>query len=278
MNQRGWKHFGTRSLPKNTYYQKERAESKEYVGRTWPARVIASVFGVIAVALTLLYNPFFSLQTVSINGVHSVPPETIRTRVAETLNGRRWYIVPRNNIFFLDRGAIRSAIQEFLIPESIAITPEWGNILSIQINEFPVVLYWKEGNNRYSINQHGFITEQIPNSYIVPLGSVIVEDAGRTMTIGGQVMDVQQVRWVLDSAKLLKDQFHLQPVSVVVSRTVPDIVEIRLEYITLTMTYNDTPQAQISRLKVLVDTKPALLTDKARHTIDLRFGEKVYYH
>jgi len=279
MNQRGWKHFGTKSLPQNTYHSKERAITQKHVDRSWKARLLAGIFVSVGAMLTLLYHPFFSIQTVMIEGVESIPSATIKTVVERTLHGKQLSIIPRNNIFFLERSAIRAAVEEFLIPETITITPQWGKVLSIRITEYPIVVYWKEGSNKYSMNEKGFITEQIPNTYSIPKeGVIIIEDAARTVRIGSQILNSEQVVWLLRVTKLLKDQLNILPVAVIVSQTHSEIVQMRLERLDLTLTFNDTPEAQILRLKVLTDSKPALLTDTTRHTIDLRFGEKVYYH
>ncbi len=278
MNQRGWKHFGVKTLPENTYYKAERDTTVEHADRSKKARILAVMFTVLAVTLTLIYHPFFSIQTISITGVSSIPVETIREAVEQTLVGNQWHVIPKNNIFFVNHTHINQAIEHYIIPKSTTITPEWGKILSVQIVEYPVVLYWKQGNERYSINERGVITEQIPKTYTIRTDAVVIEDAGRTITIGSPIITNQQIQWLLNTSKLLRDQLQFVPKSVIVSNTHPDIVEIYFDHLKLILTFDDTPQAQISRFKVLVDSKPTLMTDTVRHSIDLRFGEKVYYH
>jgi len=280
MDQRGWKHYGTRSLPENTYYRQERQDTKDQTQRSTLAHALIGVFTLVGLMISVLYNPFFFIKTVRVTGVESLPPEVIEKNISTQLEGYRFGVVPRKNIFFIDRKKIEDSVKQFLIPQELSITAQWGNVLEVKIHEYPIVLYWRDGGTIYSMNELGYITEQIPNTHSISQGGVIVEDSGRSVSIGKQILHPNQVQWLLAISEAVKQHIQIPIAKIIVSQTHPAIVDLTLnDTIDVVATIDDPPEPQILRLKALMDTKPSLMpaNQKQRHTIDLRFGEKIYY-
>ena len=280
MDQRGWKHYGTRSLPENTYYRQARQETQQHSQRSTFAHALIGVFALSGLVISVLYNPFFFIKAVRVTGVESLPPEIIEKNISAQLEGYRFGVVPRKNIFFIDRKKIEGGVKQFVIPEELTITAQWGNVLEVKIHEYPIVVYWRDGGTIYSMNELGYITEQIPNTHTVSQGSVTVEDSGRAVGIGKQILNPNQVQWLLAISEAVKRHIQIPITKIVVSQTHPSIVDLTLNNtIDVVATVDDPPEPQILRLKALMDSKPSFIpaNQKQRHTIDLRFGEKIYY-
>lgn len=280
MDQRGWKHFGARSLPENIYYRQERQQTHEHSLRSTFARVLVGFFVISGLIISVLYNPLFFVKTVRVEGVTSLPSEMLEKNIFTQLEGNRFGVVPKKNIFFIERKKIEEKIKEFVIPKELLITAEWGNVLEVKIQEYPIVLYWRESATMYSMNELGYITEQIPNTHKISPESITVEDSARSVGIGKQILTANQVRWLLNASGAIKKHIQMPITKIIVSQTHPSIVNLTLNgTIDIVATIDDSPEPQILRFKALRDSKPSLIpaNQKQRHTIDLRFGEKIYY-
>ena len=171
--------------------------------------------------------------------------------------------------------AIEKALDQVIVTKKLTLHPEWGGRLRIHVEEYPTVFLWKQRDQYFAINRHGTITEQIPNDTALQSQVTILEDLGRTISVGQSIFNETQRNWFIDLFTQIDDILHQYAKSAVLSSTSAQIVQILIQRATVTFTTEEPAQPQILRLKVLIDSKPSLLTEP--RAIDLRFGEKIYY-
>lgn len=113
-----------RTLPKGTL--KERRKQKRSAARYV---FFGLLIAIIAVAITLLWQPFLRIQEVSARGPGA---ETVSSIARSQLNGTYFFILPRNSVFLIPGEDIRAAVLD-AHPEIAALSISRTSFTSLQI-------------------------------------------------------------------------------------------------------------------------------------------------
>ncbi len=273
MKHRGWKHFGSERVVENPYYHDIRSAVAQQSVRQRVAGYLLGGFGTITLMLIIFFHPILRIRSLSVSGAQRSFIPQVQQSVETILSKKQWGIVPNNHYFFYPKTEIEQAIQTIVYAQDINVSPQWGGILSIQITPYPITLYWHSQGQYYTVNKLGIITEQIPK---IEQASVIVEDIGRAVAIGKQIISADQVDWILGLVGGLNTSMSVQPDRLILSTTDPTIVQMNLYELQITFDMQQPVGPQILRFKVFLDSKPQSFRQE-RHFIDLRFKEKIYY-
>ncbi len=274
MMRRGWKHYGQSAVSKNPYFSEINDRVAAQYSRTRYAQWLGGSFIVVGLMLGLFLHPAFRISTVSIRGIDPVFIPEIQKSIEQILNSHQYTIIPNNHYLFYPSTIIHNTIAQVIYAKQILINPQWGRVLAIDITPYPMVLFWKSGDALYAINHQGIITEQIPKIEQLT-DAIIIEDSAREVRIGQSIMSSQIVEWITQADSIVHAQLNQNIQYVFLSLNHPQIVQIQLKQLSLTFDINDPVEAQILRLKIFLGSKPSILNEK--HSIDLRFKEKIYY-
>ncbi|MEK7125846.1 MAG: hypothetical protein AAB880_02905 [Patescibacteria group bacterium] len=82
-----------------------------------------------------IYSPQFTVRTVNINGLETIPRAEIDSIVSGYLNSRRGYILPNRNILSFSKQGLEKVISQKYILDSIAIDRSLPWTLNIDVKE-----------------------------------------------------------------------------------------------------------------------------------------------
>jgi len=272
---RGWKHYGAGSVSKNPYYAEINDRIAVQSSRVQLAKWLGGFFLILGFGGIVFFHPTLRIRAVQITGVETVFVPQIQEAVTNILQQYRLKIFPNNHYLFYPEALLRNTIIQTIYAENISIKPQWGGVLAIDIQSYPTALFWKVGDTYYAINHQGFITEQIPKIDTIQ-DAVIIEDSGRSPQIGTLITTTEVVNWVLEANTAIKTHLNQSIQGVYLSLNHPEIVQIQIKQLLITLNREDPAEAQILRLKIFLGSKPPIMIDE-KHTIDLRFKEKIYY-
>lgn len=108
----------------------------------------------------LLYNPYFLIKNVSIDGQGRVSADSIRSVIDNELNRKVWFIFKGANLFLFDQKRVEHALNEKYALDTLAIDKKFPNKLEVYFDEKDYVLIWREGESLHYAGANGeLITE-----------------------------------------------------------------------------------------------------------------------
>ncbi len=275
MMRRGWKHYGPAAVSKNPYFSEMNDRITKQTNRVRFAQWLLGIFGVLGVGGVIMLHPALRMHTITITGVDAVFVPQIESSVSQILQQHRFKLLPNNHYLFYPEALLQNSIAQTIYAEHITIRPQWGGILTIAIQAYPTALFWKAGDRYFAINHQGIITEQIPK-ISNPNEAVVIEDSARETHVGQSIIESKTVDWLILANTVIKNDLNQIIDRVYLSLNHPEIIQIQMKQLVVTLNSQDDVEAQILRLKIFLGSKPSIVDEK--HTIDLRFKEKIYYH
>jgi cell division septal protein FtsQ len=281
--------FGNYSRKKNLPidYHKKKLENPFYKRR---GKIIsfANIKGkliVFSVALILLFifwfifiSHFWVITKISISGIDQISNDKVSRLLAEQMRAGNFILFPQGNLLFFNETKFREILQKEYHFQSINLKKEWPNGLVINIINKPISCIWNEGDKYYYADTDGYAVQEISPLDLKENKYPLISNSSLLKIYNGRIgIDPSY----LDFAALLFEKFPKVMPEITIDRfNVNDDVDT-IKLVTtggLTVLFNtkDNTDKQLNNLLILKNQK--LKDDfKKQKTIDLRFGDKIYY-
>lgn len=252
------------------YYAEKTRRWRNHVGLV-VLLVVFSFWG-----YTLLFTPFFNVQSIVIDGLSRIPQDEIQQRLNNFLQSAEWGIVPRNNIFIVQKKRLKNLFQWDARIAALDVQKNYTNrSLSVTIKERVPEYIAILSDKAFAIDKDGvaLIALSLPPPKTLPS---ITDLRPNDTTLGQKVFRGNELS--------LFDFFRNQTPHLI-QFTDARVGEPSIDALTLTieegwalyLSLADRPEVQFERLKVLLATKIKPERRKKLQYIDLRFGERTYY-
>src|SRR3989344_9673542 len=116
------------------------------------------IFGVAsAIATFLFYIPSLRVSNINIFGLNAGGEKKLRAEIFGVLEGRKWFIIPRDHMFFLPKENVENILSEEYTFSNFAVKKEFPSALSISITERRTWAIWcsENGNSCLLLDEGG---------------------------------------------------------------------------------------------------------------------------
>lgn len=109
----------------------------------------------------LTYHPFFKISKITIDGIERLPKEEVVQSVQGLLSYNKYFILPANNYFLIDKKEIENLLKKRFPLNKVKVLKNFPDNLSINIEERLSTIIYNDGNMYYFMGQTGKIIETI---------------------------------------------------------------------------------------------------------------------
>ncbi|HTW96356.1 MAG TPA: cell division protein FtsQ/DivIB [Candidatus Methylomirabilis sp.] len=239
---------------------------------------LAAVIILALAAWFFIYAPFWQINKIIITGADAITTAEINQIASTQTNSREFLILPQNNLLLFNEKKFRFTVKNEFRLQKISIVKKWPSTLAIDIVEKPLTVIWEENNIYYYIDSDGYVTGQAD--------SMAIKNEAVPLLIN------QSEKKILNS-RIQADQIYLTAAAAIYIKFPQRFIDMNIESFSITDEMNTLkmqitagPQIifdptgdidqQLDRLYVL---KTQMLKDgfNLKKSIDLRFGDKIYY-
>lgn len=125
------------------------------------AVVVCCVACFCGVAGLFLYHPFFTVKEISVSGATRTSPEEIQETASAVLAGRRFFIIPASNIFFVHKDEIADILMNKYDLQSVDVVVSMPGEVSLRIVEKITSVIYDDGVSYQLIGNDGTVIEPI---------------------------------------------------------------------------------------------------------------------
>lgn len=257
---------------------------------------IAAIF--ILLGYFLFFSSFFTINKIAVTGNKNILAPTITDTVQQTLNKKKYFILPRTNIFILDIQDVVKVLNGQFLLDNIKVEKKYPFELSIAIKEkisrFVLGIEYSE-DVKTTTTSTSVILRKYVKSYLVDRDGLItgnfidsadaaadyprvVDTNSRAINIGDYVLDKQKIEQILYLYDKINQKTELAVKELQIDSSIPEqtVVVADKRGFTVKFELNDKIDRQIQSLTLLWSSKLKNAINNLEY-IDLRFGEKIYY-
>lgn len=184
---------------------------------------------VVAVFYVMIFSAFVQNDKIEINGTNELQKDIVVENVRSYLAEKEMGFLPKSSFFLLSQNKLEQEIlKRFRKIRVASVKKTFPNQLRIEIEEYKALLIWCSGEKCFLIDEHGiayenadFSSRQIQENRLIK----IIEDDGKLLEIGMQVMDEKTVEYYADLRESFprKTGLNLQDEMHVNSRLAEDV-------------------------------------------------------
>jgi hypothetical protein len=206
-----------------------------------------------------------------------ISSESISEQVRGIIEGKYFYIIPKNNAFFLPRNTIKTVLKnKNPALESSEINLKGLNQINITIQEYePEILVANASNKKYFVNKEGIIFMEEPLIY--SYGDLVILNTDlENIELRSQALNSEFLGNLKNFINSLK---NIDVIVLSVKNVEENIFNLKTQKgFSLRITSADDLNVSFENLKTVLLNKVIDETDlTATDYIDLRFGNKVFY-
>lgn len=282
------------------------------VGRKkWRKRILISlaIFVLAGFFYFLFYSDFFKIQDIDIidisqgsenRGIASIAPSArslaMTTLVKQASDQKRFYIFSQNNIFILNKNQLEEKILTKYNFEELKIFKKLPNKLKIKIKEKLPFLILNYAGSHWFLDREGRILEEVieekikeNNLPLVSTGYSLTSSANPKIFIKQKIFTEERVDFIkkifLGLLSIIPSSWGERPEGaidriswfIVPSQKEPKLIVKTSEGWEIYFDSLGDPKSQLQNLEIILKEKIKENRKNLKY-IDLRFGEKVYYH
>ncbi|PIR92002.1 hypothetical protein COU01_04065 [Candidatus Falkowbacteria bacterium CG10_big_fil_rev_8_21_14_0_10_44_15] len=239
---------------------------------------------IVAVGWALLFNRYFMVDNVIVNGSQKIAEDKIYDIIAKRLSARRLFIFSQQNIFaFSKRQAKREILNNFFVAD-LTINKKLPRTITVSFNESAPVAVWAEGERYYYIDSNMIILSPVESLELSADNLIILknalaesqiktEDTTKKVAVGERYLNIcLNLR-----QKLVEKQIAIDNICEVNKAEVKVQIKVSAGGPKIYFSADDTLDKQFAKLTVLLAGKISPDALSKLEYIDLRFGDKVYY-
>lgn len=259
------------------YQRKSQAEYRPSIGiRKW----LAGIFLVTIVYLFGISN-FFLVQQAHLRGEEGREAQ-VNEALRELGKHRFAYLIPKNNILFLNEKNLVQALQQYL-PEVRSVKyfkREFPRYLELELEKRKPLYIWNSGPDYYLMDQDGVLFQEIHAYDAAVYAEFLITDRTGAKVIIGEQLNIGSTLGFIAALReaWAKSFSDLHPASAALPglRSGDIFVKTSGGYDVYFDTQRDS-QAQLGNLKLLLDRQIPLETHGGLAYIDLRLPNIAYY-
>jgi hypothetical protein len=255
---------------------KEKSFSNPYFDRFkrgFNTKLYLKILLLVFLVYVFIYSDCFRIKNVEITGTDLIPQKEIQSVVGNYLHRWTFFLVPKNNLIILNKGAIKNEILKKYSVESIEVKRGWQS-LKINIKEKICYLILFNQKNYYYIGLDGTVIKQLSADDVAQrINQLPTININYDINTGDKVFSDKKINYILSLDEKLREQ-KLKPKSYE-DRGVMEMTAVFSEG---WQAYFDTEAdigISVDNLKLILNTK--VKDRKALQYVDLRMGDKIYY-
>jgi hypothetical protein len=229
---------------------------------------------VLSSIVYFLHLPYFRINAVRVEGFSERLEEDILANILLGLHGKRFGILPYNNIFILPKDKLASSLTEsFSEIESLEIKRDWPRGALIKGKEREVFALWcADGENCAYIDKNGFIFKQAP----IFAGNIFLKffSPGRNFEVGSQMIPENEFRELYKFLRMASG-LRIKIIKAVLEDGVYNLET--LSGLKIILNNKKTAQRFFEDLNIFIESRAEKGGLDNLDYIDLRFGNKVFY-
>lgn len=236
------------------------------------------------VGWTLLFNQYFTVDNVIINGSQKIAEGKIYDIIERQLSTRRLLIFSQENIFaFSKRQAKKEILKNFFVAD-LKIKKKLPRTIEVNFNESAPVAVWAEGEQYYYIDSNMIILSSVEGLELSADNLIILKNAllepqiktegtAKKVTVGDRYLNIcLNLR-----QKLLALKIEIDNICEINKTEAKVQIKAGSNGPKIYFSADDTLDKQFEKLLTLLAGKLSPDVFTKLEYIDLRFGDKVYY-
>lgn len=143
-----------------------------------------------------VYSPVFRINRVIINGINEVENiNAVQIGVNKYTEGYKFFIWPKNNILFLNKGKAVLFLGQDIKIEDIKIAKELPRTLIVEAKDKLPILFWQEVEQGYYIDKSGLVLAAVNDNtkYNLP---VIARSTTTAVSVGVKIIGENDVSFI----------------------------------------------------------------------------------
>ena len=252
----------------NPYFRNKKPSGGFNTGR------YLKITGAILIIYLLIYSDLFRIEQIEIQGTEMIAIEELDAAAANFLNGRKWLVLPQNNLFLLDKPALARRLHGDFNLKQLTINRSWKKIkVTVQEKISYLIIFNK--SNFYFADDAGQIISEISQNKIGEYWHKfpILNVGEKKIKINDQIVSAKEVDFILRlNEALLVTPIRAQGFE---SGGEQEVNLVAKEGWRAYFDINVNLTASLDNLLLILKEK---VKDQTKvEYIDLRFGDKVFY-
>lgn len=251
--------------------------------------------GIITCLYFFIFSDFYHITNVEVSGNQIVATDDLLEIVNQYLQGKSFFILKNKNVFIFNKKDLSNLISQTVILDDINIEKILPNTIRLNLQERDAALKWVSQDQEYLVDQQGVVIKKFyklqtakifklaDNQSLVsqPINDEMIivknlEDTG--VNLNDRVLRPEDVDFILKTIEELAKLDYVKIEQISVPSIWPAFLQVKTASSwQIFFNFADSREAQLDRLRVLVDDEIKKENLSRLDYIDLRLGESVYY-
>ncbi|MFA6537487.1 MAG: hypothetical protein WCT18_03780 [Patescibacteria group bacterium] len=260
---------------KNFDYANPRLQ-KEQKQKSLVRKRIILIGGTIVTFLilyALFFSPIFFISDIKIDGLREDNREAVNNIIYNALKEKKLGIFSKSHLLFLPVEQIKENIRQIILLDELDVQKNWPHGLTISVKEKNGALIWQNNAGCFLIDLAGTALRQCQgqNNYL----TVKLINDNEPRVIGDKVIETNLILSIVELCENLKNIFGQGSAKFVEKEN--DYIYIFLENgPQLRFALAESTSRAVSRLMAIYNNEKYQESWSTLHSVDLRFGEKIY--
>jgi len=235
-------------------------------------------------AYLFLKSSYFAIARVDVYGDNEVMKKTVLDSVNLMSSGKKWLLLPKNNIYIFPEKEAEEKIKQQLILENLTITKRYPNSLRVDFKAKKPALQLSSLKWLYVLDAVGEVIEKRPSDGTASStlgmakdGMPVLEGGGNDLEISSYAIEGELVQFIIGVFNKLTEKTGVAIKFFSFVADSPSSLKIKTEEgWDIILNTRISADSQIEKLSALLKERD--LTDRRNlNYIDLRFGDRIFY-
>lgn len=285
--------------PPVKYYKSTKARAGRLKLRPLHLVNILLVLGIGILLYFFIFSNFYNITEIQVSGNQAISTDDVLNITNQYLNQNTLFVFKHRNIFIFSKQGLFKRLNQSIILSDLKVDKILPNTIKLTLKEKNSALEWQSGNDKFLLDENGqiikkYYAENSPQIFslsasptnaaltqVQPSGPeylLIRNLSNQFANLGDYVLKPEQVAFIQQLQDKIKPYNYLTYSEIQVPNAYP-------EYFGLIMAggwqiqfnLQDSVDAQLTRLNLLINQKIKKQNLSKLEYIDLRLGESIYY-
>ncbi|MEK7481605.1 MAG: FtsQ-type POTRA domain-containing protein [Patescibacteria group bacterium] len=103
----------------------------------------------------LLFHPYFHIRNIIVTGTQNITETALQDTVTTALSRKRWYVVPHNNFFALDKKRLATILKTKYPVETVVVKTQFPDAIRITVTERLAFVIYDDGEQYTLVDEEG---------------------------------------------------------------------------------------------------------------------------
>jgi cell division septal protein FtsQ len=242
-----------------------------------------SVVSISSLSWFFIFSNFWTLKKIEVSGLSRIDKNEIKEIVYKEAEGKKYFIIPSDNILFTNKDNIEINIRNKYHFENIKISSDWPDMITVKIKENKCAYILKQAEAYYKVDSNNFIissfedkdrkNEKLEETPLIENKKENIIDQDKINISPDYVEYIRKVNTLLRQRSY---NFDISKYIIDEESKNDDLIKAKIENgpIAYFNTKND-PEGQFKKLILVKDELGDDFWNKSY--INLEFGDKVFY-